>query len=175
MIAQILQFLLWLFVWLILAWPPSLKNTIAGALVSAFVCFMTTDIFDVLYEKDGVSSHKRGVVQILKGTLWFVYYVVVFIWECLKANIDVAWRVIHPDTPIRPGTIKIKISLKSDIGLTFLANSLTLTPGNTSIDIDKENGFMYVHRLYIKDTGSKAPSRLAVAEKFEGILKNIFE
>ncbi|MFA5085679.1 MAG: Na+/H+ antiporter subunit E, partial [Candidatus Omnitrophota bacterium] len=65
--------------------------------------------------------------------LWLVYYVVIFLWECLKANIDVAFRVIHPYLPIRPGTVKIKTSLRSDIGLTFLANSLTLTPGNTTI------------------------------------------
>jgi len=104
--------------------------------------------------------------------LWFIYYIVIFLWECLKANVDVAFRVLHPYLPIRPGTIRIKTALKSDVGLTFLANSLTLTPGNTTIDVDKAAGVLYVHRLCLKDEHS---SSLPVAVKFEKILKRIFD
>ena len=104
--------------------------------------------------------------------MWLIYYIVIFLWECLKANIDVAFRVLHPDLPIRPGTVKIKTGLKSDIGLTFLANSLTLTPGNTTIDIDKSAGVLYVHKLYIKD---ESAGPVPVAAKFENILKRIFD
>ena len=95
----------------------------------------------------------------------------VFIWECFKANIDVAYRVLHPKLPIRPGTVKVKVSLKSDIGLTFLANSVTLTPGTTTVDIDKPNGYLYVHCLSVKD----GAVRLPVVSRFENILKRIFE
>jgi len=104
--------------------------------------------------------------------LWFIYYIVIFLWECLKANIDVAFRVLHPALPIRPGTIRIKTSLRSDIGLTFLANSLSLTPGNTTIDVDKDAGVLYVHRLCLKNEHVES---LPVAAKFESILKRIFD
>ena len=104
--------------------------------------------------------------------LWLIYYIVIFIWECLKANVDVAFRVLHPNLPIRPGTIKIKTALKSDAGLTFLANSLTLTPGNTTIDIDKVAGVLYVHRLYVRD---EHVGSIPVAAKFESILKRMFD
>lgn len=104
--------------------------------------------------------------------LWLAYYVVIFLWECLKANIDVAFRVLHPDLPIRPGTIRVKTSLKSDAGLTFLANSLSLTPGNTTIDVDRDSGVLYVHRLYIREGAMEA---IPVAAKFENILKRIFD
>ncbi len=104
--------------------------------------------------------------------LWLIYYVVVFLWECVKANVDVAFRVLHPYLPIRPGTIKIKTALRSDAGLTFLANSLTLTPGNTTIDIDRDAGVLYVHRLCLKDEDNGS---IPVAVKFENILKRIFD
>ena len=104
--------------------------------------------------------------------LWLIYYLIIFLWECLKANIDVAFRVLHPNLPIRPGTIKIKTALKSDMGLTFLANSLTLTPGNTTIDVDKSAGVLYVHKLYIKDKDSGS---IPAAVKFESILKKVFD
>lgn len=85
---------------------------------------------------------------------------------------DVAFRVLHPDLPIRPGTVRIKTSLRSDIGLTFLANSLTLTPGNTTIDVDKAAGILYVHRLCIR---GDAMESIPVAVKFEKILKKVFD
>lgn len=107
--------------------------------------------------------------------LWFIPYTALFLWECIKANIDVAYRVIRPDLPIRPGTIKVKTGLKSDTGLTFLANSITLTPGTTTVDIDKDNGFVYIHWLYVKDGYEKGSATIAVVEKFERILKKIFE
>jgi multicomponent Na+:H+ antiporter subunit E len=104
--------------------------------------------------------------------LWFIYYIFIFLWECLKANVDVAFRVLHPALPIRPGTVRIKTALRSDAGLTFLANSLTLTPGNTTIDVDKDAGVIYVHRLCIKAGRSE---HIPAAARFEKILKRIFD
>jgi len=46
-----------------------------------------------------------------------------------KANIHVAYIVIHPLLPIKPGIVKVKTKLKRDSALTMLANSITLTPG----------------------------------------------
>ena len=91
-----------------------------------------------------------------------------------KANIDVAWRVIHPDIPIKPGIVKLKTTLKSETGLTFLANSITLTPGTLSVDIDQKNGFLYVHWIDVKDKDTEAATRIIV-ERFEKILRRIFE
>lgn len=115
------------------------------------------------------------MTKLIKKIFFSVYYVVVFLRECLKANFDVAYRVLHPRLPIRPGTIKFKTGLRSDIGLTFLANSVTLTPGTTTVDIDKERGYLYIHLLYIKEGHEDSTLKLRVVEKFENILMRIFE
>ena len=101
-------------------------------------------------------------------------YVPSFLYYCMKANLDVAYRVLHPDVPIRPGIVKVRTSLKSDTALTFLANSITLTPGTLSVDVDKENGILYVHWIEVKDKDIEKATGL-VAERFERILKRIFE
>lgn len=168
MINRVLLFLLWVGVWALLSWPPNLRYMVAGIVVAFIATFMT---FDIKADEVKVKTNLKGHVRFV----WFLYYVVVFLWECLKANIDVAWRVVHPDRPIRPGTIKVKTVLKSDIGLTLLANSVTLTPGTTTIDIDRENGIIYIHWLCIKEGYDPAEMRLPVVEKFESILKRIFE
>ena len=176
MMQRILLFMLWLFVWCLLSWPPAPKQIVIGAFVSLFVTFMTVDTFRSLKSgKSGYTVKKTGLFGIIKKILWFAWYFIVFLWECLKANIDVAWRVIHPALPIRPATLKIKTELKSDIGLTFLANSVTLTPGTTTVDIDKENSYIYVHILSLKPGHPIADMRLGTVTKFERILRRIFE
>lgn len=171
MIKAIGLFILWFLVWLFLSWPPSAKDVICAALVSLFVSFMTLDLLMPHRMATDSATSGSDPLRFARRCGWFLLYTVVFIWECFKANIDVAYRVLHPELPIRPGTIKVKVGLKSNIGLTFLANSITLTPGTTCIDVDKENGYMYIHWLFVKDDAD----RLRIVEKFEKMLKRIFE
>jgi multicomponent Na+:H+ antiporter subunit E len=117
---------------------------------------------------------KVAVLKNFKRYLWFLYYIPLFIWECFKANLDGAWRVIHPDLPIRPGIVKVKAKLKSDAGLTFLANTITLKPGTMTVDIDKEGGFLYVHWVNVESQDIDKATKIIV-EKFEKILMRIFE
>jgi multicomponent Na+:H+ antiporter subunit E len=58
--------------------------------------------------------------------------------------------------------------------LTFLANTITLTPGTMSVDVDRENGFLYIHWIYVRDEETEAATRLIV-DVFERILIKIFE
>ncbi|MFA6320964.1 MAG: Na+/H+ antiporter subunit E [Candidatus Omnitrophota bacterium] len=173
MIYKIMLFILWLFVWSLLTWVPDKQQFIMGVFVAIFMTFMTIDTFGPTFSSD--SKKRAGPLRIAKKVLWFACYFMVFLWECIKANIDVAWRVLHPTLPIRPGTIKVKTDLKSDAGLTFLANSITLTPGTTSVDVDKFKSCLYIHVLFLKDGAVSSDMRLPVVEKFERILKRIFE
>ena len=65
--------------------------------------------------------------------------------EIVKANIDVARRVIAPSMPITPTLIRVKASQTSDLGQVIYANSITLTPGTISVDV--ANGEILVHAL----------------------------
>ncbi|MBD3264990.1 MAG: Na+/H+ antiporter subunit E, partial [Candidatus Omnitrophica bacterium] len=130
-----------------------------------FVTFMTGDLF---VSRPHLLSHPQRYFY------FFFCYIPVFIWQCIKANIDVAYRVVHPALPIKPGIVKVKTDLKSDTGLTFLANSITLTPGTLSVDIDKERGVLYVHWIDVKSDDSDTATRIVV-KRFERILRKIFE
>lgn len=171
MILNFIYFILWFSVWSALRRPAGTEDLVLGTAVSLFVTFMTADLAAQLYGRKAC-QRRHGFFGILIKFAYFLYFVVVFLWECVKANIDVAFRVLHPDLPIRPGTVKINTTLKSDAGLTFLANSLTLTPGNTTIDVDKNAGVLYVHRLYLKN---ERVGSIPVAVKFESILKKVFD
>jgi multicomponent Na+:H+ antiporter subunit E len=162
--SQIILFLIALLVWVLLTWPLDLQHLIVGILVCGFVSFMTGDMF----------VKRPHTFKSINRYLWFLYYVPLFIWECIKANIDVAYRVAHPDLPINPGIVKVKTTLKSDTALTFLANSITLTPGTMSVDIDEENGFLYIHWIDVKEKDIQKATEIIV-KVFEDVLRRIFD
>ena len=144
---------------------PDWQHLIVGVFVALFVAWITGDFF---ITRPQLLKHPRR---------WFYFiflYIPRFLLECLKANIDVAYRVICPNLPINPGIVKVKTKLKTDTGLTFLADSITLTPGTMSVDIDRDNGVLYIHWINVKSKETEEATKMIV-EKFENILIKIFE
>lgn len=87
---------------------------------------------------------------------WFIflgYLIGPFFVSLAKANLDVAYRVITGK--INPGIVKISPNLKTDFGITLLANSITLTPGTLSVDIDEDNNDLYIHWINVNDEALK--------------------
>mgnify|MGYP001135438388 CR=1 FL=1 len=70
-------------------------------------------------------------------------YVVHFIKELVKSNLKLAAIVLSPALPLKPGIVKVRTKLKSRMGRLLLANSITLTPGTLSVELDGE--WLYVH------------------------------
>ncbi len=162
--SRIILFIIGFIVWMLLGWPPDLQHALVGVLVAAFVAFLTGDVF----------ARRAHHFKDPARYLWFCYYVPLFLWECLKANIDVALRVLNPKLPIKPGIVKVKTTLKSDTALTFLANSITLTPGTFCVDIKPQEGILYIHWIKVETENTEKATQLIV-NKFEGILRKIFE
>ncbi len=162
--SRIILFLLGFAVWLVLVWPPNAQNGLVGVLIAAIVSILTGDMF----------VRRPYLLKQASRYFYLLWYVPVLVWECFKANVDVAYRVAHPGMPIRPGIVKVKTKLKSDTGLTFLANSITLTPGTLSVDVDREGGYLYVHWINVVDKDVEGATKLVV-ERFESILAKIFE
>ena len=89
-------------------------------------------------------------LRMLNPKRWFLFlaYLGPFFWAMAKANVDVAYRVITGR--INPGIVKISPGLKNDLSLTMLANSITLTPGTLSVEVDEETNDLYVHWINVK-------------------------
>ena len=66
-----------------------------------------------------------------------------------RANLDVAMRVITGR--INPGIVRISPGLKTDLGVLLLANSITLTPGTLSVEVDEESGDLFVHVINVSE------------------------
>jgi multicomponent Na+:H+ antiporter subunit E len=100
----------------------------------------------------GALLRKRFIgkdLRMLNPRRWFTFlvYLFPFFWAMVKANVDVAYRVITGR--INPAIVKINPKLKNDMSLTFLANSITLTPGTLSVDVDQKTNELYVHWINV--------------------------
>jgi multicomponent Na+:H+ antiporter subunit E len=155
-------FILSLIFWLLLTFEFTVPNIIVGA-VASMICSL---FFGKVYV--------TNVYKLLQPQryYWFIIYLFIFIWECLKANIDVAYRVLHPAMPIRPGIVKVKTTLKSDMAKMLLANSITMTPGTISVDIIDD--YLYIHWIYIRSEDPEVYTGM-ITGAFEKYIKRIIE
>lgn len=155
-------FILSMIFWLLLTFSLSVTNIVIGGIAS-----LVTTLFFARY----FISNIRKFIQPVRY-FWLIIYLFVFAWECIKANFDVAYRVIHPAMPIKPGIVKVKLELKSDFARAILANSITMTPGTISVDIVDD--YIYIHWIYVSSNDPEVYSRI-VSGRFEKYIKKIFE
>ena len=155
-------FILSLIFWLLLTLDLSAANLIAGAAAALLTSLLFAKYFF------------KKVVKFIQPVryFWFLIYLLFFIWECIKANFDVAYRVLHPAMPIKPGIVKVKLDLQSDFARTMLANSITMTPGTISVDIVGDE--LFIHWIYVRSEDPEVYSQI-IAGKFEKYIKKIFE
>jgi len=106
-----------------------------------------------------------------KSIIYMVIYFFVFLWELLKANLDVASRVISPKLPINPGIVKVKTNLKSPLGRAALANSITLTPGTLTVEMKGE--YFYIHWIDVTSKDIEGATN-SIVSNFEKYLEVIF-
>lgn len=80
----------------------------------------------------------RGLVRLIRYAPWLLLQIAI-------ANIDVLLRVIGV-RPLAPRMIRFKPDLRSDFGLVTMANSITLTPGTVTVEVE-EDGTFIVHAI----------------------------
>ena len=90
----------------------------------------------------GVADQDGAPIDLFPGVLAYWFWLLV---EIGKANIVVARAALAPELKLSPKLFWVDAEPKSDIGVVTLANSITLTPGTVSVDVDR--GRIYVHAL----------------------------
>lgn len=158
----VIYFIIGFCLWFLLTLSVNVDHLVVGVIV----VLLGTILFG------GYFTSKPVKFLQLHRLFWVIIYIPVFIWYMFKANIDVAYRVLHPERPIKPGIVKIRTTLTTDIAKVFLANSITLTPGTITCDIDGE--FLYIHWIWVQSTEIEEASKI-IAKGFEKFLRRIFE
>jgi len=138
----ILTFCIMFMFWLLLsAWtvylpePYDFSKVSRGVLAALIVTFLTYEMF----------VPGRGTKVLLKLRR-FIPYVGWELWQIYLATIDVTKRVFGI-LEVDPQVIEFDTTLRSDFALVTFANSITLTPGTITIDVEPERGRYIVHAI----------------------------
>jgi multicomponent Na+:H+ antiporter subunit E len=163
-----IYFIIAFILWLLLTWPVvdgqiDFQIVVAGLIASLIVAIM---FHEILPEEHHVFISPVRI-------FWFLVYIPVFFYYVIKANLDVVYRALHPQMPIKPGIVKIKTNLKTDSAITALANSITLTPGTLTVDLT-DDGYLYIHWINVQSDDVEQATK-CIAQRFEWFLKKIFE
>ncbi|MDA3940675.1 MAG: Na+/H+ antiporter subunit E [Spirochaetia bacterium] len=153
--------LLLLGVWLLLNASLSPVVIVSGLIVSLIIAVLFSLRHPVFKE---MKLNPRALA-------YFIIYFFVFAIELVKANFDVARRVLSPSLPINPGIVEVKTRLKSKIGRLFLANSITLTPGTLTVDIKGDS--LFIHWIDVTSTDTLGATK-KIVENFEKYLEVIY-
>ena len=160
-----LQFLnLWLtlmLIWLIANGTLAPDTVIAGAVISAVIALLFA-AFSQVY------SVIRWSPRVIYN---YLLYLGVFLYELVKANLNVMRYVYSPHIDIHPGIVEIKTSLRSPMGRLALANSITLTPGTLVVDMRGDS--LFIHWINVTATDPVAATQ-EIAGHFEKYLKVIY-
>jgi len=160
---RLLDFVILFVLWMLLVWSLDIQGVVAGAVVALLFAFVVSGLLPDRAER--LFSPVRW--------FWGLVHLVVLSYYIVIANLDVLYRVLHPNLPIRPGIVKIKTGLTSDEAKTFLANSITLTPGTLTVDIIGDT--LYVHWIYVPEDADIKKITWDIAGKFEATLRRVFD
>lgn len=122
-------------VWVALTDSYNPTNFLAGFIIGYSV---------IAVASNGRGGYSRKLPQI-------ILFVGFFLAELVVANIRVAIEVITPTLNVRPGIVEIPLDIQSELGITLLANLITLTPGTLSLEITPDKSALYVHTMYVDD------------------------
>ncbi len=65
--------------------------------------------------------------------------------EIVVTNVEMGKLIVQPEIETQPEVVEFTLHQKSDVSRSLLANSITLTPGTVTMDVDDEH--MLVHAL----------------------------
>ena len=149
-------------VWVLVTASLRSDELLMGGLVAVIIALLVHKVSGVFV----------GIRLTPKAVVFAVVYFLIFLRELVKANLDVAVRVLKPSLPIRPGIVEVKTGMQSQLGKLFLANSITLTPGTLTLDVQGDR--MFIHWIDVKGDDIDASTK-AIVSVFERTLKEVVE
>lgn len=121
--------------WLLLSGHYETLFLVLGALSVGFVVYLGNRM--AVIDRESHPIH-------LTFSLIFVYWPWL-LWQIVKSNLDVTWRILKPGKSISPTLVTVPVSQESDVGRVTHANSITLTPGTVSLEVHAD--YIEVHAI----------------------------
>jgi multicomponent Na+:H+ antiporter subunit E len=150
-----LVFFVSLLLWVLLTGTLNRDELVAGAMVSLTVTVLYGARFTIF----------TGFRFSWLAPVYILTYLGNFFVALVRANLDLAARVLAPSLPINPALVEIHTQLKSPLGKLLLANTITLTPGTLTVDVVEDK--LLVHWVYCPPGTDMQQATETIAATFE--------
>lgn len=141
--------------WILLSGELHFILILSGIISSLLVSYWSHDLLI------GNADIKLEAVRVIR----FIKYLPWLLWQIVLSNIDLVYLTLHPKLPIDPRMISFKNEYKTDMGKVTLANSITLTPGTVTIEVNKDE--FIVHAI------SKESAKSLISGEMQERIKKI--
>ena len=155
------MFLTLLLFWIMLVNSLAADTLLVGVLVSLALALLYPSGLSFF------SEFRTSRQAIVAGFLYYGY----FFQQLVRSNLRLAAIVLSPDLPVSPAIIKVRTGLKSRMGRLMLANSITLTPGTMTVEVDGE--WLYIHCVTVGAKDVEGATR-EIAAGFERYLEVMY-
>jgi multicomponent K+:H+ antiporter subunit E len=92
--------------------------------------------------------------------------------DIVVANLTVARLILGRPEQLRPAFVMMPLVLQSDLAISLLANTISLTPGTVSSRLSLDRKYLLVHTL---DTADADQLVATIKTRYEAPLQEIFE
>lgn len=150
-----LVFFVSLLLWVLLTGTLDRDELAAGTLVSLMVTLLFGSRFTIF----------TGFRFSWLAPVYILTYLGHFFIALVRANLDLAARILAPSLPINPALVEINTALKSPLGKLLLANTITLTPGTLTVDVVDNR--LLVHWVYCPPGTDMQQATEKIAAAFE--------
>lgn len=128
------MFIALLILWLIFG-GVSVTSVILGAAVSALI---------TLFAMKFMGHSSASTLALLKKSVLILLYIVFLLKETVEDNLSVI-RLVYRKKEMEPLLVRFNAGLKTDAARVLVANSISLTPGTITVDMDGDE--LLVHAL----------------------------
>lgn len=101
-----------------------------------------------------------------------VQLALVVLWDIVLANIEIARRILGPESAIRPRFVWVPLSIRDPHGIVTLAGIISMTPGTLSSDLSEDRRWLLVHAFNVDDEAALVAT---IKRRYEAPLREIFE
>ncbi|MBK1644246.1 Na+/H+ antiporter subunit E [Thiocapsa imhoffii] len=104
--------------------------------------------------------------------LTLLRFLAIVLYDILIANIAVAGLILAGTKQTRPAFVRVPLALRSDLGISLLANTVSLTPGTVSAWLSPDRSHLIVHGLQVHDPAALVSE---IKTRYEAPIKEVFE
>ena len=130
-------------IWLTALWMVLWRSTTLGTIVTG-IALAVTSTWAVRRADTDREHHRVRPLALLR-------YFAHMIFALVKSNVQLAWEVLTPTDYTKPGVLEVRLPPSSELVLTVIANSITLTPGTMTLGLRAETSTLVIHVLHLRD------------------------